>query len=103
VSHSCTSGLLEITEDVCTAAEAAMMTIQLLLDFSKAFDSMRHDLLLPKILHRQMFWTGLEATWMVGCKTWDLAEKILLGKLLHWLGSKDALSFLSLLMICQPV
>jgi retron-type reverse transcriptase len=38
-----------ITEDVRTAAEVGMMTILLLLDFSKAFDSVRHELLLPKI------------------------------------------------------
>jgi retron-type reverse transcriptase len=47
--HSCTTALLEITEDVRTAAEVGMMTILLLLDFSKAFDSVRHELLLPKI------------------------------------------------------
>jgi hypothetical protein len=48
-SHSCTTALLEITEDVCTAAQVGMMTFLLLLDFSKAFDSVRHELLLPKI------------------------------------------------------
>jgi hypothetical protein len=34
---------------VSTVAEVGMSTIHLLLDFSKAFDSDRHDLLLPKI------------------------------------------------------
>jgi hypothetical protein len=34
--HSCTTALLEITGDVRTAAEVGMMTILLLLDFSKA-------------------------------------------------------------------
>jgi hypothetical protein len=46
---SCTTALLEITEDVCIAAKVGMMTILLLLDFSKAIESMRHDLLLPQI------------------------------------------------------
>jgi hypothetical protein len=43
------TALLGITEDVGYAAEVGMMTILLLLNFSKAFDSVRHDLLLPKI------------------------------------------------------
>jgi hypothetical protein len=47
--HSCTTALLEITKDVRTVAEVRMLTILLLLDFSKAFDSVRHNLLLPKI------------------------------------------------------
>jgi hypothetical protein len=38
---------------VRTAAEVGMMTILLLLDFSKIFDSMRHELLLPKIAGAQ--------------------------------------------------
>jgi hypothetical protein len=49
VGHSCTTALLEITEDVRTAADVGMMTILLLMDFSKAFDSVRHELLLPNI------------------------------------------------------
>jgi hypothetical protein len=48
VGHICTTALLEITEDVRTAAEVGMMNILLLLAFLKAFDSMRHELLLPK-------------------------------------------------------
>jgi hypothetical protein len=44
--HSCMTALLEITQDVRTAAEVGMTTILLLLDFSKAFDSVRHDRLL---------------------------------------------------------
>jgi hypothetical protein len=43
------TALLEITEDVGYVAEVGMMTILLLLNFSKAFDSVRHDLLLLKI------------------------------------------------------
>jgi hypothetical protein len=46
--HSCTTALLEITEDVRTAAEVGIITILLLLDFSKEFDSVRHEL--PKIV-----------------------------------------------------
>jgi hypothetical protein len=45
--HSCSTALLEITQDVRNAAEVGMMTVLLLLDFSMTFDSVRHELLLP--------------------------------------------------------
>jgi hypothetical protein len=44
--YNSTTALLEITEDVRTAAKVGMITILLLLDFSKAFDSVRHDLII---------------------------------------------------------
>jgi hypothetical protein len=76
-SDICTTALLEITEDVRTAAEVGMMTILLLLAFSKAFDSVRHELLLPKIAGADTsFWTVLEARL-------DLTKKILLRKLVQ--------------------
>jgi hypothetical protein len=77
---------------VRTAFEVGMMTILLLLDFSNAFDSVRHEMLLPLVRSpRQTFWTGLEATWMVGCKRRDLTKQILLGKLLQRMCPKDRL------------
>jgi hypothetical protein len=98
VGHSCTSGPLEITKDVCTATEAGMMTIQLLLDFPKAFDSMRHDLLIAgaetSSIVLDWFASYLDG-WM---------QKVRLGrKDSSWKAvAAGGCSFLSLLMICQP-
>ena len=49
--HSTQTALLGITEDVRIAIEQGMITALILFDFSKAFDTVPHDLLLRK-LHR---------------------------------------------------
>jgi hypothetical protein len=112
--HSCTTALFEITEDVRTAAEVGMMTILWLLNFSKAFDSVRPE---TRTVIAENSWCG------------DLVKRFgLVWKLLGWSDAKgetwqkgffleccsngcaaspkdwleDHFSFLSLLMICQP-
>jgi hypothetical protein len=57
---------------VRNAAKVGMISILLLLDFSKAFDSARHYLLLPKIAGAKtssyVVENGFEATLTVGCR-----------------------------------
>lgn len=47
---SCTTALLHITDDIIRAADEGRITALVLLDFSKAFDTINHNLLL-EILH----------------------------------------------------
>ena len=49
--HSTTTALLDITDDVITAMDAKLVTSLTLLDFSKAFDTLNHDMLLAKLHH----------------------------------------------------
>jgi Reverse transcriptase (RNA-dependent DNA polymerase) len=48
-AHSTTSALLKVTDDFRKACERRLVTVLLLLDFSKAFDSVIHDLLCNKL------------------------------------------------------
>jgi Reverse transcriptase (RNA-dependent DNA polymerase) len=47
--HNCETDLVEVSEEIRSATEEGKATILLLLDFSKAFDTINHHLLLPKI------------------------------------------------------
>lgn len=47
--HSTTTALLKVTEDARLAMDRKMVTILLLLDFSKAFDTVDHDILLARL------------------------------------------------------
>lgn len=47
---SCASALANITDDIISATDLGQVTVLVLLDFSKAFDTINHDLLLS-ILH----------------------------------------------------
>lgn len=49
-NHSCTSALMNITDDILAATDQNKMTALVLLDFSKAFDTIDHDILIS-ILH----------------------------------------------------
>jgi Reverse transcriptase (RNA-dependent DNA polymerase) len=49
-AHSTTTALLNVTDDFRQACERRFVTVLLLLDFSKAFDSVIHDLLCNKLL-----------------------------------------------------
>jgi Reverse transcriptase (RNA-dependent DNA polymerase) len=48
--HSTTTALLKITDDILVELERKFLTILVLLDFSKAFDTVSHDLLCRKLL-----------------------------------------------------
>jgi hypothetical protein len=43
--HSCTTALLHITDDIFRALDQGKLTILTLLDYSKAFDTLNHELL----------------------------------------------------------
>ncbi|VEN44264.1 unnamed protein product [Callosobruchus maculatus] len=48
--YSCTTALLTVTDDIITAIDRGKSSLLLLLDYSKAFDTLNHDLLIS-ILH----------------------------------------------------
>lgn len=48
--HSCTTALLHITDDIISATDRGKITLLVLLDYSKAFDTIDHQILLS-ILH----------------------------------------------------
>lgn len=50
VNFSCTTALLKVTDDIITATDDNNLTVLVLLDYSKAFDRINHQLLLA-ILH----------------------------------------------------
>jgi hypothetical protein len=54
-NHSICSALLKITNDLLMASEAKCVSVMLLLDFSKAFDSIDHDLLCAKLANQYAF------------------------------------------------
>nr|CAI5835546.1 unnamed protein product [Callosobruchus analis] len=45
-NHSCTSALLKVTDDIFRANDQGKLTLLVLLDFSKAFDTLNHKLML---------------------------------------------------------
>ena len=45
-NHSTSTALLKVTDDIRKAMDSGLVTILTLLDFSKAFDSVDHDILL---------------------------------------------------------
>jgi hypothetical protein len=54
-NHSTCAALLKITNDLLMALEAKCVSVMLLLDFSKAFDSVDHDLLCAKLADNMLF------------------------------------------------
>ena len=49
--HSTTTALLEVTDNIYKALDNALITIKVLLDFSKAFDKAYHAIMLAKLKH----------------------------------------------------
>lgn len=54
-NRSTTTALLEISEEIRTSLDKGSMSVLTLLDFSKAFDSVDHDLLLQKLQNQFNF------------------------------------------------
>ena len=48
-NHGCTTALIKITDDILDSIDDSEVTILTLLDFSKAFDTVNHRLLLEKL------------------------------------------------------
>lgn len=53
--HSTTSAALVVTTDIEIALEKKLSTILIILDFSKAFDIISHDILCCKLIHNLNF------------------------------------------------
>lgn len=51
--YSCTTALLKVSDDIIRSVDSGDLTLLVLLDFSRAFDTVRHDILLSilKYLH----------------------------------------------------
>ena len=50
IKHGCDTALLKITDDIYSSIDASELSLMVLLDFSKAFDTVNHKLLLTKLL-----------------------------------------------------
>lgn len=53
-NHSTTTAVLKITEDIRKALDDGKVTVMTLLDFSKAFDTVNHDILIEKLKNLNM-------------------------------------------------
>lgn len=70
-SHGTATALLKITHDIRTYLDKGLATVLLLLDFSKAFDTVRHNLLLGKLATEFRFSTsavGMVRSYLIGRK-----------------------------------
>ena len=57
-THSCSTAVLKITDDIRQAFDIDFLTILVLLDFSKAFDKVFH----PLLLHKLKFYFGFSSS-----------------------------------------
>lgn len=72
--YSTTSALLHVTNDIRVNMSKNVATVLLLLDFSKAFDSVSHDLLLGKL--QVEFGFTRDATRMIGSYLSDRSQSV---------------------------
>lgn len=47
--HNCTTALLNVTDNILSATDSGYVTVLVLLDFSRAFDTVRHEILLAAL------------------------------------------------------
>ena len=47
--HSCETALLRVSSDICSSLDKGEEVILVLLDFSSAFDTIKHDVLLKRL------------------------------------------------------
>jgi hypothetical protein len=78
--HSTATALLKITNDIQRDCNRRLVTLLLLLDFSKAFENVRHSLLLKKL--SLYFKFGGTAAALVGCYLSDRYQCVSVGGIL---------------------
>lgn len=74
--HSCETALLAVTDDILKATDDGLVTVLALLDFSKAFDTVRHDVL-SDILRSVGF--SFDAVHLVASYLGDRTQSVVLG------------------------
>ena len=68
-AHSCENTICELVSEIIKGKQDGMPTLAVFLDLSKAFDSLKHDVLLKKLYKygiRGWPTNGLKATYMAG-------------------------------------
>ena len=72
-NHSTTTALLKITDDIYNALDDGELTLLVLLDYSKAFDTINHRILFAKL--KALGFTFEAVSWVVGYLT-DRKQKV---------------------------
>ena len=72
-NHSTTTALLKITDDIYNALDDGELTLLVLLDYSKAFDTINHRILFAKL--KALGFTFEAISWVVGYLT-DRKQKV---------------------------
>ena len=75
--HSTETALLKVTDDILKAMDEKLITIMVLIDFSKAFDSINHETLLNKLWNIGMAPSALK--WFSSYLT-NISQKVRLGE-----------------------
>ena len=73
VNHSTTTAMLKMTDDIYNALDDGELTLLVLLDYSKAFDTINHRILFAKL--KALGFTFEAVSWIVGYLT-DRKQKV---------------------------